>query len=59
MRETSSAMSLAWCCEATSMRVLLWRCERLMGEYERAGAVRERLLLVMPQDLIVLLMLPL
>jgi hypothetical protein len=35
------------------MRVLLWRCERLMGEYERAGVVRERLLLVMLQDLIV------
>ena len=38
------------------MRVLLWRCERLMSEYERAGAVRERL--VMLQDLIVV-MLPL
>jgi len=60
IRETRSAISFAWCCEAHSMRVLLWRCERLMGEYERTGVVRERLLLTMLllHDVIVL-MLPL
>jgi hypothetical protein len=58
IRETNSAMSLAWCCEAHSMRVLLWRCERLVGEYERAGMARVRLRLVTLHDLIVV-MLPL
>lgn len=56
MRETRSAMSLAWCCEAHKRRVALWRWTRRLGEYERAGAARTR---PRPAAQVIALMLPL